>query len=393
LDALVVRPGHIAGDAYSGSEAQDGAPDQDVHGANVLGRWNHAWQDGSSLQIQGYYDHTYRATEQGGGNFTLDTYDFDAQDSLTLWRINQIVWGGGVRVSDYGINGTASLLFEPSRRTLTLSDVFAQDSIAQARSLKLIVGLKLEDDPYSGVSALPNVRLSWKPMEKALLWASASRAIRSPTPFDEDVVEKVGSEVFLTGNRDFEPEKVTDYEIGARAQLFPRASFSITSFYSVYDDLRSVEPAPAGFIPLDWGNLLKGSTYCVEAWGDYQLTRWWRLTASYNWLSEHFRFKPGASGLLGVQQLGDDPAHQASLRSSMNIGRAITLDANLRYVGQLPAPYVPSFVELNGRIGWKVTERATLSLSGFNLLHERHLEFPGADAVPRSVIAGLQWRY
>jgi iron complex outermembrane receptor protein len=184
--------------------------------------------------------------------------------------------------------------------------------------------------------------------------------------------------------------------IGSRAAAYRRdgspPSWGFTRrFFG--DDLRSIEPAPVGFIPLDWGNLLKGSTYGVEAWGDYQVTAWWRLSASYNWLSEHFKFKPGASGLLGVRQLGDDPAHQASLRSSMNVGRAFTLDADLRYAGQLPDPHVASFVELNGRIGWRISETVTLSLSGFNLLHDHHMEFPGADAVPRSMMAGLQWRY
>jgi len=37
-------------------------------------------------------------------------------------------------------------------------------------------------------------------------------------PFDVDVVEKVGDEIFLTGKSQFRPERVSAYEIGYRGQ-------------------------------------------------------------------------------------------------------------------------------------------------------------------------------
>jgi iron complex outermembrane receptor protein len=174
-----------------------------------------------------------------------------------------------------------------------------------------------------------------------------------------------------------------------------RLSFSISAYYNVYDDLRSIEITPVTFVPLHWGNLMQGHTYGVEVWGEYRVTPWWRLVAAFDELDEHLTFKAGASGLLGAAQAGDDPKNQASLRSSMNLGRNVTLDADLRYVSALPSPFVPAYVELNSRIGWNVTDRVQLSLSGFNLLHAHHLEFPadGATAVPRSFLAELRWRF
>jgi len=44
---------------------------------------------------------------------------------------------------------------------------------------------------------------------------------------------------------------------------------------------------------------MKGDTYGVEAWGDYRLTPWWRVSASYDWLHEDLSFAPGASQILG----------------------------------------------------------------------------------------------
>jgi iron complex outermembrane receptor protein len=221
-----------------------------------------------------------------------------------------------------------------------------------------------------------------------------SSAIRSPTPFDDDVVEKLGSLVYLTGNPDFQSEKVSAYEIGARAQPTPQMSISVSGFYNYYNDLRTIELGP-NIIPLRWGNGLKGRTYGVEIWGDYQLTPWWRLSAAFDELLENFDFKPGASGVLGVSQLGDDPENSASLRSAISLGSDVSLNADLRYVGALPDPHVPSYVEFNTGIAWDFSQTLRLSLSGFNLLHARHQEFPSseANAVPRSFSVGVQWRF
>jgi len=383
----------LQGDAYDGSVSQPGRSDDKIYGRNLLARWNRSGENGSSLQLQAYYDRTKRDTD--GAGFTFDTYDLDLQHSFTLGRRHQIVWGAGTRISHYDIAGVDALQFSPASRTLTLSNAFVQDSISLGDAAKLILGLKWEDDPYSGPTLLPSVRATWKPSETTTLWAAASRAIRSPTPFDRDVIEKVGPMVFLTGGADFRSEKLMAYEVGVRVRPSPRASFSISTFYNVYDDLRSVEITPVTFLPLMWGNGMKGHTYGLEAWGDYRVTSWWRLSAGLSLLDKHLKFAPGASGLIGVLQAGDDPKHQASLKSFMNLGSKVTLDASLRHVGTLPAPRVPAYMELNTKLGWNISQSVMLSLSGFNLLHERHQEFPAPEsyAVPRSVAVDLQWRF
>src|SRR3546814_13749720 len=109
-------------------------------------------------------------------------------------------------------------------------------------------------------------------------WAAASRAIRSPTPFDRDVVETVGDTVFLIGPADFRSEKLTALEAGLRFVLTSQASLYVSSFYNLYDDLRNIELAPSGFLQLQWGNGTKGSSYALDAWGPFRLTATWRST-------------------------------------------------------------------------------------------------------------------
>jgi iron complex outermembrane receptor protein len=243
---------------------------------------------------------------------------------------------------------------------------------------------------------MPSGRISWKVADNVLLWSAVSRAVRAPTPVDEDIHELSGSVEVLGGSRSFEPEVLTAYEAGTRIQLSPRASFSLSGFYNVYDDLRSIEISPTTFLPLSWGNLMTGIVYGAEFWGSYRVTDWWRLSAGFNIQHEHFRFKSGSSQIGGTEFTADDPNHQASLRSSVDLGHGVTWDTDLRYIGKLHDPAVPDYAELDVRLGWQITPSVEVSISGFNLIHDRHQEFnePGLSTeIPRSYYVQTRLRF
>ncbi|MET0362319.1 MAG: TonB-dependent receptor [Sphingobium sp.] len=383
----------VQGDAYTGSHSQGIQPDDTFHGYDLLTRWRRTEASGSTLQIQAYYDHTGRAIEGGGGAFSIDTFDTEIQHSFSPIQGHRLVWGGGVRASYLRIEDIGGLAFRPSRRSLYLGNIFVQDSISLTPSLTAIAGLKLEVGPYDTVELLPNARLSWKADSALLFWGAVSRAIRSPTPFDRDVQESTGSAIALTGSPSFRTEKLTAFEAGTRLVLSSRASFSLSGFYNSYDDLRTVEPTPVTILPLQWGNGLAGHSYGFDSWADIRLADWWRVKPAYSLLIQKFRFKQGSVPLLGTTQVGNDPRHRAFLRSSMDIGPAINFDADLRYVSALPDPYSPSYVELGARLGWQFSQRAEFSISGFNLLHDRHQELPLSEATPvgRTIFAALKW--
>ena len=387
----------LQGDIYAGVEGQTDATHGSIAGSNLTATWQHQLGDGSSLQLLTYYDETERHAAMDAGAFVLNTYDIELQHNFRLGSWNSIVWGIGDRLHQYGItdaNGaTTSLQWSPGHRTLNLANIFAEDHIALSASVQLSLGVKVENDPYSGIAPMPSGRLSWQISGDHTVWAAVSRALRSPTPFDTDVVEKLGAIPFLVGNLDFLPEEVTAYEVGYRGQLFDNLTLSVSSFENVYDQLRTIEPDPVTTLPLHWGNLMQGNVHGVEAWASYQATDWWRLNAGFNIQHADFSFKPGASGVLGLSQAGNDPHHQASLRSSMNLLRDLTFDMDWRYVGALPDPYVPEYVEMDSRLSWRFSDTLSVALSGYNLLHGHHLEYPGSDQIRRSAFLETRLRF
>ena len=383
----------LQGDIFDGRENQPGSTHEDISGHNLVLRWNRDAGDGQGVQVQAFYDEMRRADRPDNGNFHVDTYDLDGQQSLSLGSRNDVVWGGGARVAHYRINGTSSLYFVPGGRDLFLANLFVQDRIALSKAVSVTAGLKAERDPYVGWSLLPDVRLAVKPAETTLLWAAVSHAVRSPTPFDEDVQERVATIVALMGNRDFRTEKLTAYELGLRVQPMAGMSLSATAFYHHYDDLRTVEvgTGPATLLNLFWGNGLAGHSEGVEAWASASPLPWWTLSAGATFLTEDFHFKPGATGIVGTWQNGVDPHHYVTLRSSMNLGKSVLFDVDFRTVGRLPHTAVPAYAELGGRLAWAVSNHLAFTLTGANLLHAHHVEYPGGDAIPRKVMAGLQW--
>ncbi len=59
---------------------------------------------------------------------------------------------------------------------------------------------------------------------------------------------------------------------------------------------------------------------------------------------------------------------------------------------------VPSYGELNGRLGWSPVKSLEISLAAQNLLHDRHLEYVVSNPNPREAIgrrayvkAALRW--
>jgi len=83
-----------------------------------------------------------------------------------------------------------------------------------------------------------------------------------------------------------------------------------------------------------------------------------------------------------------ESAQVESLKSSLALGR-FSIDATLRHVGALPSPATPDYTELSARFAYRATDKLELSLSGFNLLDARHVEYaaPEGHELRRSVYA------
>ena len=364
-------------------------------GGHVLGRAAAELAGGSHVDVQAYASRDDRS--DANTHERRDTFNIQAQQAFSLGR-NQVVWGGEVRSWREYFLSTNAFHFADPRTTITLASLFVQDEVALRPDLKLTAGLKLEGNSYSGADWMPNVRLAWTPTPTALAWAAISRAVRTPNRIEREL-EATG---FLRPAPDFGAEEMWSYEAGYRAQPFTSLSLSVTAYYDRYDKLRTDEFTGGNRLPLFLGNGAEGAIYGVEAWGTLELAPWWRLKGGFDSLHRDIRLKSGHTDLSQLQVAGFDPNYQAQLRSQMDLGPNVDLDIAVRRVGlarwlNLPAS-APAYTEADARLAWKVTDRLELSVAGFNLLHDRHLEIDDTSTaplrfVPRSIYAGLRWGF
>ncbi|HEY2070646.1 MAG TPA: TonB-dependent receptor [Rhizomicrobium sp.] len=344
-------------------------------GENLTGSWTHAFSGGSTLVVSGYYDNALR-TEPVAKDETT-TYDIQAQHTTSFGWNDVFIWGGEYRVWDEAFYSLVPFTFAKPRTTISLGSLFGQDELPIASDLKLTVGLKAEDNSYSGLDLLPNIRLAWQQSQHTLFWASVSRAVRTPSKIDREL-EDPG---LLLPSPEFRSEKLTAYEAGYRGDFSDQISLSASLFFNHYNDLRSDDLVNGVTLPIMLENGIAGNTYGVEIWGDYKVTDWWKLSAGFNWLHKDLHVKPGHNDISLGQSEGQDPAWQAQLRSQMNISDDWEADIMLRAVDRVTRPFtngqlelVPSYIDGDARIGWHITDTTELSLSGYNLLHRHHLE-------------------
>jgi iron complex outermembrane receptor protein len=224
-----------------------------------------------------------------------------------------------------------------------------------------------------------------------VVWGALSRAVRSPSRIDADLVVPGFPPFLLVNNPEFESEIAKVAELGYRGAIGSLASMSFSVFDHRYERLRTVEAAGGGFT---LANGAEGRTSGLEAWGDLRPFENWRIVWGYARMRHSTEIVPGRANL-GDDPLGNNPRHTASLRSLMNIGEKLQLDLFARYVGSLPAPAIPSYTQLSARLGWRVSRQLELSLTGSNML-DAHVEFgaPNVRAVfERSYFAKATWSF
>ncbi|HVK55684.1 MAG TPA: TonB-dependent receptor [Burkholderiales bacterium] len=384
----------VQGDAYKGETDQAAVDDKTVAGANLLGRWSRSLGADSNVQLQVYHDHTER-DYPGTFKEIRNTTDIELQHRFKPAKRHEIVWGGGYRSSSDHVTNSATLAFLPTHVRLNLANLFLQDSITLIpERLDLTLGSKFERNDYTGLEIQPSARVAWKMKDRQLLWGAISRAVRTPSRIDRQLFSPGSPPFLLAGGADFRSETLLAYELGYRIQAHARASLSISTFYNVYDHLRSLEPQPSGAFVI--GNEMEGSTYGAELWGDLEVTKWWRIKAGYAYLEKDLRLSSNSRDPNGVRPSGNDAKHRITLRSSMDITPTLALDGTLRYVSALPNPSVPAYTTLDLRLGWKATKELEVALIGQNLLDKQHPEFgsaPNRSEIERNVMVRATWRF
>ena len=372
-----------------------------IWGGNALGRWTRTFNADSELTVQTFYDVTRR--ESAYVDETRHTFDLDFQHRFALAERNEVIWGAGYRLSHDQLRDSYFTGFDPLSRTTHSLSAFVQDDLTLVPDrLRFIFGSKFERTEYAGVEYQPSGRLLWTPSEEHTLWGGVSRAVRTPSRAENDIILRglqAGTPPFFTvlGDSNFRSEELTAFEMGWRVQPHRRVSVDVATFYNLYDHLRTSETfsiAPDPGLPgsplratSKVANKAYGETYGVELAVNYQPVDWWRLSAAYTFLNLEIHRRRSSNDVAAEADEGKSPHHQVMLRSSLDLPGHVQFDLTGRYVDELPGLGVPSYFSLDARIAWAPTKHWEISVVGQNLLDDRHPEFaPSIIPSPRTEV-------
>ncbi|HZH38186.1 MAG TPA: TonB-dependent receptor [Flavisolibacter sp.] len=386
----------VQGDYYDGRRKTAVSPSP-LNGQNLLARWTRVVSARSNYALQVYFDRYYRADGPSSSSIKMNTVDADFQHRLSLGTKQTLIWGAGYRYvkddANYTLLNRAGIL--PRFKRLDLFNAFVQDEFALTKNLRLIAGTKLLHNVYTGWEWQPNARLAWQ-RPKSTLWAAASRAVRTPSRFDVDyflpMTPQPPNVPSVAGGPDFISEKLLAYEAGYRLRPNRLSSFSLSTFFNVYQDVYSVEAKP-GTVTYQIQNGSEARSWGAELSANYQLFSIWRLRGGYTFFAKEIKAKEGRN--FNPEYLGNDVRNQGMLQSILDLPGHFQLDLVGRYLDPLAKTFatarVPSYLTMDARLAY-VNKGWELAVVGQNLGEKNHTEF-GTIRIPRGFYAKIKARF
>lgn len=382
----------LQGDAYAATIDQATTPRR-LEGANLLARWEQLDAQGTGLTLQGLLEYA-RRNQPPLLTDTQRIADVVAQFSFQPLAAHRVLVGGGYRHVDDRVSLLGSgIAFMPASRELEWSRLFVQDQIALGSDVSATLAASAEHNPFTGLEWLPSVRLAWQPRSGAVLWASASRAVRSPSRIDREYFQPATPPYLVAGGPDFQSEVSNVFEVGARAEHGKTLSYAATFFRHEHQRLRSLAPTADG---LQWRNDVEGHTQGLEGWVRWSPSSNWRIDAGGVLLRQRLALRPGAVDSGGLATLGNDPKRWGSLRAAVDLTPSIGWQTSVRRVGARSQPGVPAYTAFDTRLAWRIDPSTELALKVENAFDRRHAEWGTAAnrvELERSASVQLTLRY
>ena len=371
--------------------------------------WRRRFTETSDLRVTASYDSLNRP-ESGLPVAETHTGDFEIQYRFTPAKHHQVSAGLSDRVISERVVGAGLVTFTPSQLTYQVASGYAQDEIHLANDrLLLTFGAKIEHDLFAGWQLQPTARALWAPDKHRSIWIAVSKAARTPTFYERSVSAEIAYEpaspqtlglpvvIGVNGSPQYQSEILKAYEIGYRAQPSSRFSIDLATFYDDYQHLRTEDlgtpslffaPQPTVLAPFVFGNNLKAKAFGGEISCIYHPLSWWKLAASYSYLDVDSRFVYNAPPNAEDADTNNVPRNQWKIQSYVNLSPKVQFDSfifsssTVVAANSTPTVLIPPHTRLDVRLGWRVTPRLEISLSGQDLLSSRHIELTPEALTP-----------
>jgi catecholate siderophore receptor len=341
-----------------------------------------------TFALAGYTDPTQRENLIAQTNLVWDTalagtthkillgLEYSEQDSINQRR-NAVLSSGTINLANIQYpTVTFPTLARDTASTVKVFSAYAQDQIGLGEMIDLVVGLRFDrfdidgtdfftnpDRPFARVDekVSPRIGLILKPLPNVSAYGSYSQSFL-PRSGDQFLT-------LSTAQEDLEPEKFTNFEVGAKWDIRPDLSATLAVFQ--LDRTNATTPDPAN--PANTINVGETRTRGAELALTGRLTPAWQISAGYTYQDARLRGNDSV-------QLGQVPEHQFALWNRYDFaerfgaGLGVTHQSS-QFAAIRTAPNttrLPGYTRVDAALFFDVSERLALQLNVENLLDESY---------------------
>ena len=417
---------------------------RDQRGGNLIAHWKKTVSDTEDYSLRAviddYQNFDYRVTEK------RQSFDLEFQHYFQPIENHDLVWGLSFRRTWYQMSDMRYIIHRDENgqpkdsRQDNLYSLFAQDDITLNHQWNLSFSARYEHNEFTGKEFQPNAKLTWKVNDNRTLWASVSKAVKTPSVSETSVYTdnitffetdfgipyaEPRKVLAITDNRDLKSEKLTAFELGYREQFGSSFRLDVTGFYNRYSDIVAYVNQTScpdrssiidGFIcpttrpnlyrlPSTLINGIDATTYGLETVADWQVKDWWKLQLTYSWLQVDASPNTSNPTLAYALKLNEsliedlNAKQTASFRSSMNLSNQWYFDFWVRGMSNMKNAGVPGYTSMDIRLAKKINDNLELSLVAQNLFDKQRAEFTemfsglSATEIEESWYAQIRWSF
>ena len=365
--------------------------DYDKVYANILPRST----DGTNVRLGGYRDSTNRENLIGQANLVWEAELSDTLDSTLLFGMEagrQDTRNGrdGIDFTGTDTVPLAETIFVPPF-TLSLGDrardselttlsFYLQEQLAIGDFVELVGGVRWDRfdlDTVDLVSGVDGSRVDEKFSPRLGVIAKPTPDISVYASYSESFLPQAGDQflVLTPGQAQFEPEKFTNYELGAKWAPLDNVLVSAAIFRLERTNIRATDPNDPTLTVLAGESRTEG--FEIGAVGE--VTDFWKANLGYTYLDGEL-LNDNTFGAAG-QRLQQLPKHSISAWNRFDVTDAIGFGLGVIHQSDQFASFsndivLPSYWRVDAAAYYTLNERASIQLNIENLFDETY--YPSA---------------
>ncbi|MDH4153830.1 MAG: TonB-dependent receptor [Nitrospira sp.] len=345
--------------------------------------------------------------------FLTNTYNVEAQHSLTLWTNNRLTYGANYRLNTVSGSGVANASEE------TRFGLYLQDEWGFADRFSVTAGVRYDLNSFINPTISPRVALLYTIAPDHTLRATVSMAYRPPTLFERESLARFVTSLPspipspppfpLVGSTTLKPEQIVSYDIGYQGWWIKhRLRVRADLFFNHISDLISFVTVGT---TRTFSNGGVADIYGGEIGAEFLATQWLSgfVNASYQEIGQTF---------VGAVRRGA-PAWKVNVGLRGEWDNGLSGEATAYYVSSATYPVIETYQTLapfgatvpNSRVNgyallslrgaykfWKqkaaggYLREAEIAVSALNALNDKHTEHPLGDVIGSRVMGWLTVR-